>query len=411
MNERPSPRRIDASTGPLTVGRLELSTGEFDTVLPGATRHDRAFVLLHSGGWPVGVDVLPMIGGEPPESVASELAGEIGRDTFERVTDIEGISIVLCTRDRSELAVRAVTRLLDLESPVPVELLVVDNAPSTDATRRAMAEFGDAIRYVVEERPGLSAARNAGLRAAAFPYVAFTDDDVVPDGAWLHALVSTLSTQAGCVCVTGSVLPLALETEAELLFHEFGGYGSIGGGCFEETGFHMSLDPVPSPVFPFHPRLLGTGANMAFRRETLLAIGGFDTALGAGTPSRGGEDIDVAIRLLLAGHLLVRQPAAVIWHPSHREMTDLERQLEDYGCGLAAVATKFASHRATAAALARRSPAAISMLLSGSSSRNASRSSSFPASLRRAEWRGLRRGPAAYWAATRRRRASSERAA
>lgn len=411
MTERLSPRRVDVSSGPLTVGCLELSTGDFRPVIDGAPRHDRAFVLLHSEGWPVGVEVLPLIDGEPPEHVASELSGEIARDASERATHIEGVSVVLCTRDRAELATRAVARLLQLETPVPVELVVVDNAPTSDATRRAMAEFGDKIRYVVEDRPGLSAARNAGLRSAAFPYVAFTDDDVIPDKAWIHALAGTLSTHAGCVCVTGSVLPLSLQTEAELLFQEFGGYGPSNSAGFEETSFHMSLDPAPSPVFPFHPRLLGTGANMAFRRETLLSIGGFDTALGAGTPARGGEDIDVAIRLILAGHLLVRQPAAVIWHQSHPDMQSLERQLEDYGCGLAAVATKLASQRSTAAAIARRAPAAISMLFGGSSSRNAARSASFPASLRRAEWRGLRRGPAAYWSSTRARRAAPERVA
>ncbi len=62
---------------------------------------------------------------------------------------------------------------------------------------------------------------------------------------------------------------------------------------------------------------------MAFRTEALRSIGGFDVALGAGTPARGGEDIDVAVRLLLAGLLVVRQPAAVIWHRSHATNAEL----------------------------------------------------------------------------------------
>ncbi len=401
---------IDVASGPLTVGCLELTTGAFDTILPGATRHDRAFTLLHHGGWPVGIELLPLTDGHPPTHVAAELAAEMPSSDARSVGDIGeigGISVVLCTRDRPELAARAVDRLLALDPVVPMELIVVDNAPSSDATARLMSAHGDRVRYVVEPRPGLSAARNAGLRSATYPYVAYTDDDVIPDESWLRAIAGTFAANPGCVCVTGSVLPLSLGTEAELLFHEFGGYGAV----FAESKFHMSLDPVPSPLFPFNPRMLGTGANMAFRRETLLALGGFDLALGAGTPARGGEDIDVAIRLLLAGHLLVRQPSAVIWHPSHRDMDRLEAQLEDYGCGLAAVATKFASQRSTVSALLRRTPAGMTMLFSNSSPKNAGRSTTYPASLRRAEWRGLRRGPTAYWMSRRASRSQRDRVA
>ena len=185
---------------------------------------------------------------------------------------------------------------------------------------------------------------------------------------------------------------MALTTEAELRFQEFGGYQRN----FDESEFHLSLDPAPSKLFPFHPRLVGTGANMAFRTEALQSLGGFDEALGAGTPARGGEDIDVAVRLLLAGHLVVRQPAAVIWHPSHPTIAELQLQLEDYGCGLAAAFAKFMGQRAIAPLVLRRVPAGLSALLAPTSVKNDKRSTTYPAELRRAEWRGLRAGPFAY---------------
>ena len=272
------------------------------------------------------------------------------------------------------------------------ELIVVDNAPQDHRTADVVARFGDRVRYVVEPTPGLAMARNCGLRAALGKYVVFTDDDVAPDPSWLDVLSATFASHAGAVCVSGSVLPASLTTEAELRFQEFGGYQRT----FEEDEFHLALDPAPSKLFPFHPRLVGTGANMAFRTEALQSIGGFDVALGAGTPARGGEDIDVAVRLLLAGHLVVRQPAAVIWHRSHTTNAELARQLEDYGCGLAAAFSKFLGQRSTAPVVVRRIPAGLAALLSPNSVKNDKRSASYPAELRRAEWRGLRAGPLAY---------------
>jgi hypothetical protein len=86
----------------------------------------------------------------------------------------------------------------------------------------------------------------------------------------------------------------------------------------------------------------------------------------------------------------------VLWHPSHTTDEALLRQLQDYGCGLAAVFTKFMTHRSTAPAVLRRLPAGLKMLLSPDSQKNEGRSDAFPPELRRAEWRGLRHGPFAY---------------
>ena len=143
---------------------------------------------------------------------------------------------------------------------------------------------------------------------------------------------------------------------------------------------------------------------MAFRVETLRGLGGFDPTLGTGTPARGGEDIDIAVRLLTAGHLLVRQPAAVLWHPSPSTDEQLRRQMHDYGCGLAAAFTKFALHRGTNTAMARKMVAGAAHLLAPGSSRNVARRGELPGELARAEWAGLLRGPVAYGAAVRARR-------
>jgi glycosyltransferase involved in cell wall biosynthesis len=394
-------RSLHPDAGPVAVGSVDVDLARVVWRTPADERAGlgRAFVLLRDRGWPVGIDVLPLVAGELAVAVGPELMADRppgrARSTTERVP----LTVVICTRQRPANLQRALQRIVALE-PAAAEVIVVDNAPEDDATAAVVDSFGGAVRRVVEEVPGLSRARNCGLAAVGTTYVAFTDDDVEPDPAWVDVLSATFAAVPGSVCVSGAVLPSSLTTRAELLFAAIGGYGTDVAEC----EYHLSVDPPPSALFPFHPKLLGTGANMAFRTETLRGLGGFDPALGAGTPARGGEDIDIAVRLLHAGHLLVRQPAAVLWHPSPSTDESLRRQMHDYGCGLAAAFTKFATHRGTNTAMARRMVAGMGYLLSPSSPRRRDRANGFPGELTRAEWAGLIEGPAAYAAAVRKRR-------
>jgi hypothetical protein len=70
---------------------------------------------------------------------------------------------------------------------------------------------------------------------------------------------------------------------------------------------------------------------MAFRRDLLEQLGGFDTALDVGTPAHGGGDLDILHRALMAGAVIRYQPAAIIRHHHRRELTALRRQLYDNG--------------------------------------------------------------------------------
>lgn len=394
-----SPVTISADGGPVDVATLDLDTGRYLRVSPSNTVASRALVLLRSDGWPVGLEELDLIDGLPSGAISSQLDHEVLASRSRAATGVRSLSVVVCTRNRPTLLETCLARLVPLLGDDD-ELIVVDNAPKDGLTAAVVARYGSKARHVVEPWPGLSNARNCGLQAATNAFVVFTDDDVTPDPSWLNVIKATFAAHPGSVCVSGSVLPQALATTAQRHFHEFGGYGTE----FREVELHLSLDPAPSAIFPFHPRLLGTGANMAFRTEALRALGGFDPALGAGTPSCGGEDIDIAVRLLLKGHLLVRQPAAVVWHPSHETSEELLRQIGNYGCGLAAAISKFATQRSTASRLLRRVPAGLRALLAQDSAKNDKRSASYPSELRWAELRGMVRGPLAYRASVRRHR-------
>lgn len=403
FNERhlhPHVPTITADNGPVEVATLDVDTGTYSRVSPATSEvATRALVLLRSGGWPVGVEELELIDGGPSRAVSSQLDHEVVSSRSRSATGLRPLSVVVCTRNRPESLERCLEHIVPLLGDDD-ELIVVDNAPRDGRTAAVVAKHGSRARHLVEPWPGLANARNCGLQAVNNAFVVFTDDDITPDPAWLDIIKATFAAYPGSVCVSGSVLPQSLATRAQRHFQEFGGYASE----FREIELHLSLDPAPSAIFPFHPRLLGTGANMAFRTEALRAVGGFDPVLGAGTPSCGGEDIDIAVRLLLKGHLLVRQPAAVVWHPSHESSADLLKQLENYGCGLAAAMSKFATQRSTATRLWRRVPAGLRALIAKDSVKNDKRSTSYPSELRWAELRGIVRGPFAYRASLRRHR-------
>jgi hypothetical protein len=126
------------------------------------------------------------------------------------------------------------------------------------------------------------------------------------------------------------VLPARLDTPAQELFEEFGGHAQ-GRGFAPAT---FSRHGPQSPLYPLPP--FGVGANMAFRREALGRIGGFDVALGAGTPTHSAEDTLALTMLLLAGYRIAYEPAALTRHHHRHDMTGLARQLRGYDTGLTA---------------------------------------------------------------------------
>jgi glycosyltransferase involved in cell wall biosynthesis len=94
-------------------------------------------------------------------------------------------SIVLCTRNRAGLLRDALESALEIEYPSDrFELVLVDNGSTddtADVTRSAAGRAQFPIRYVYEPRPGLSIARNRGVRESRGAHVAFTDDDQLVD--------------------------------------------------------------------------------------------------------------------------------------------------------------------------------------------------------------------------------------
>ncbi|HUN34808.1 MAG TPA: glycosyltransferase [Trebonia sp.] len=247
------------------------------------------------------------------------------------------ISVVVCTRDRPESIITALTGLTGLHYP-SFEIVVIDNAPSSSATRDAIQErfSGDPrVRYVCEPRPGLSCARNRGVAEASAEIIAFTDDDVRVDPWWLDGIMRGFRASPGAACVTGLIATAQLENSAQLYFHLREGWGTA---C-ERRIFDLGPNRDDSPLYPYSPGIFGAGANFAMTSTALKEIGGFDEALGAGTISGGGEDLDMFMRVILAGHRLVYEPSAIVWHFHRTDLAELTRQMRAYGTGCTAALT------------------------------------------------------------------------
>jgi glycosyltransferase involved in cell wall biosynthesis len=302
-------------------------------------------------------------------------------------------SVILCTRGRPQYLPACLASLVAIDYP-DFEVVVVDNGAPEDDVDGLVASFEDSrLRVLREPKPGLSFARNTGLRAAEGSFVAFTDDDAIVDPDWLIALWEAIETQPGAAVATGLVLPAELETQAQVWFEEFGGHSK--GRAFAR----QIVDPMsPDCQHPLYPLpAFGAGVNMGFRIEALEEIGGFDPALGAGSPAGGSEDTAVFSQVLLRGHALVYTPDAVVRHYHRPDVAALERQLAGYGRGLTAYYTKLVLDRPRLLwELGKLAPTAVRDLLSDSSVRNSGLGDDFPREFTRAQVRGMLQGPLAY---------------
>ena len=268
------------------------------------------------------------------------------------------VSVVVCTRNRSRILEACLDRLARL-TYAELEIVVVDNAPSDDSTQQlveARREGDPRFRYVREARPGLSVARNRGVREARGTYLAYTDDDVAVDPDWIQGLLRGFHSAPHVGCVTGLVCTASIGTAAEAYFDARSPSWS---SRFEPEIFDLTEHRRESTLYPYSAGIYGTGANFAFQRDVLFEVGDFDEALGAGTATKGGEDLDMFVRVLLAGHAIVYQPTAVVWHHHRSDDDALLSQMFGYGTGLSAYVTKCILRRSTRWDVLRRVPSGL----------------------------------------------------
>ncbi|MGH7796467.1 MAG: glycosyltransferase [Candidatus Binatia bacterium] len=213
------------------------------------------------------------------------------------------VSVVVCAYNGERTMNSCLASLEKLNYP-NYEVIVVNDG-STDGTRQ-IAEGYDYIRLIHQENKGLSEARNVGIRASTGDIIAFTDADCMADADWLTHLVARFQSSD---------------------------FGAVGGPNLTpaDDSFVASCVAV-SPGAPTHVLLDDEvaehipGCNMAFRREALAAINGFDPIFRS-----AGDDVDLCWRLQNKGYKIGFSAAAVVWHFRRNTIRDYLKQQRGYG--------------------------------------------------------------------------------
>ena len=215
-------------------------------------------------------------------------------------------TVVVCayTEDRWERLTQAI-RSIVAQQPVPAQVVVVidHNESLLHRVRGHVEEAGLSGVEVVSNRftQGLSGARNTGLEHARSEIVAFIDDDAEATPGWLAQLVAAFG-DPWVVGVGGAIEPVWPSQRPGWFPREFDWVV----GCTYQ-GMPTVRSEVRNPI----------GANMAFRREPLRLIGGFDPSVGrVGTRPEGCEETAAAIRMraLDARNRVLFEPRALVLH-------------------------------------------------------------------------------------------------
>jgi len=215
------------------------------------------------------------------------------------------VSVVVCAYNAADTLDECLASLMAVRYPDYEVILVNDG--SRDATG-AIGRRYPKVRVIDIPNGGLSAARNVGMHAADGEIVAYTDADVRVDPDWLTYLVQPFLTGDYIGSGGPNVVPPDDDWVAQCVARAPGG------------PTHVLLDDRVAEHVP--------GCNMAFRRESLMAVGGFNPVY-----LRAGDDVDACWRLQAAGGRIGFAPSALVWHHHRSTIKAYWRQQVGYGEG------------------------------------------------------------------------------
>jgi GT2 family glycosyltransferase len=212
------------------------------------------------------------------------------------------VSVVVCSYNGARTLRDTLEGLARLQYP-NFEVIVVNDG-STDATPALAAEYD--VRLISTDNRGLSSARNTGWQAASGEIVAYIDDDAYPDPHWLHYIAYSFMTRDWVGVGGPNIAPPGDGAIAECVANAPGG------------PVHVLVSDREAEHIP--------GCNMAFRREALAAVGGFDPRYRA-----AGDDVDLCWRLQQRGGRIGFHAGAMDWHHRRNSLALYWRQQQGYG--------------------------------------------------------------------------------
>jgi glycosyltransferase involved in cell wall biosynthesis len=239
----------------------------------------------------------------------------------EAATSDVSVSVLVCTRNRPESLERALRSLLASEDVV-FELVVVDQS-NGDATRRLIDGIDDCrVRYHRSNTRGLGAALARGVAVARSQFIVRIDDDCEVEPYWVAQMAKSLRDHAAAGMVCSNVVAAPFDAAA--------GYVPT----LERNADHLTRSILGTA------RLHGLGAGVAYRRDALDGIGGFDPALGSGSQFRSSEDWDTQLRMLLRGWFVFHDASLEVTHHGFRSFADGREHARNSWFGIGAMFSK-----------------------------------------------------------------------
>ncbi len=207
------------------------------------------------------------------------------------------VSIVVNTLNREKLLKNTLDSFKYLDYP-NFEVIVV-NGPSTDSTEELLQSRSDQIKTACCPEANLSMSRNIGIAMASGEFVAFIDDDAIPEPEWLTQAIEGFNHEE--VAATGGKV---FDASGYVYQYQYANANRLGNGKW------LLTEPSPQYCFPMSfefPYLQGT--NTIFRRQALIEIGGFDEEYVYYL-----DETEVCLRLIDSGYMIRQLPNAYVHH-------------------------------------------------------------------------------------------------
>jgi len=215
------------------------------------------------------------------------------------------VSIIFATYNRNDLLVQTLQGLVNMDTTgLDWELILVDNA-GNEETARISRSFSARLplKFLVEQAPGKNSALNSALGHASGDLFIFTDDDVIPDSAWVKALIDAADRWKPADLFGGRILPMfPAGIKAPM----------IDDPIFLQLAYVIADWDLPEGE---HPAGKIWGPNMMVRRRVFDQGLRFNPGIGpAGTNYVMGSETDFLLRASDSGHTAVYVPSALVYH-------------------------------------------------------------------------------------------------
>ena len=181
-----------------------------------------------------------------------------------------------------------------------MEMIVVDNGSNDGSVEFIRQSFSDARLVPLEQNVGFAAGNNAGARVSRGRYLAFLNNDCVPQPGWLEALKAPFNDDAKVGVTTSKIVYL----------HDPSVIDSAGDGYLRAGGAFKRLHGAPSELAGEPGDVFGAcGAACMFRKDVFMDLGGFDEDF-----FMVYEDVDISYRARLRGYRCTYVPNAIVHH-------------------------------------------------------------------------------------------------